>query len=135
MKTLSTLLTFLLVSTFASASTSALYVKQKTGRTVSYSFGEKPVITYSGNNVIIKTSNIQMEYPMADIANISFTGTPTDVSSIKITPLNPNGLTRIYNSNGVLIKCYSKEDSIDFDSMPNGTYIIKDGDITYKIKK
>ena len=49
-----------------------LNVCQKDGTIVKYAFADKPVLVYSGANVVISTDIVSVEYPVKELSKITF---------------------------------------------------------------
>lgn len=114
-----------------------LKVHQKDGTIISYSFSEKPKITYSENVIILTTATTQVEYPLPEMQKISFDVTADAIEQIT-TDNFLDEIVKIYNINGVLINSYRKTDSsiiVPLDDLSTGIYIIKNGKTTYKVRK
>lgn len=125
---------FLCVATCLGQNT--LNIHQKNGGLVSYGFAEKPAVTYTGEYLHVTTNHVTIDYPWADVEMLTF-----DDSEATTTELRMEGLTGpvyIYRLNGTLMKRQEPSEgtsAIDIQGLPAGTYIIKQGNITYKIQK
>lgn len=130
----------LMAAGLASRAETALIVHQKTGGTVEYSFAEKPVVTYSDGYLVISAQEASVMYPMSNMQKITF-GEVSDQATRITVPANVKPQpTYIYNVGGILVRTFQPTDDsttpASLDGLPAGTYIIKNGNTTYKtIKK
>lgn len=125
-----------LVGVMASAlAQSTLNVHQKSGGTVSYAFSEKPVVTYSGDNLVLKTAKVEVEYPLSNLEKLTFEdGAPDAIDSVTMDAPSEN-VTHIFNMGGVLVKSVDASLSLSTDDLKPGVYVVKNGKSTYKIIK
>lgn len=115
-------------------SQNTLNIYQKTGNVVSYSFNEKPVVTYSGGDIVLTTASVTVNYPLAALDKFTFTDTPTDVVVPGVSTTG-DGTTFIYNSSGVLLNTVPDGLRINLAGMEKGIYMIKNNKTTYKITR
>ncbi len=47
-------------------------IYQKDGQVATFAFTEKPVVTYSGNNLVITTENTSVQYPVSMLHKLEF---------------------------------------------------------------
>lgn len=135
------LLLSLLMSVAASVSwaETALIVHQKSGGTVEFAFSEKPVVTYSDGYLVISVTEAQVSYPLSDMHKFTF-GELSDNYTRIIAPAEvaPQP-TYIYNVGGILVRTLQPTDNgstpATLDGLPTGTYIIKNGNTSYKTIK
>ena len=122
------------VGVSAESTASTLNINQKSGGTVSYAFSEKPVVTMSGNNVVITTTSTSVEYPISNLQDITFTASTDGIVEVLTAP-KADGPTYIYNTAGVLLKTIPAGQTFNFECADKGMYIIKNNNTTYKIIK
>lgn len=133
------LLVIMLVAGQSTWAGMALVVHQKSGGTVEFAFSKKPVLTYSGGNVVITSTETSVEYPLSDIQKFTFNEETDGVERI-IAPANqlPQP-TYIYNVGGMLMRTLQPNKDgttpATLEGLPAGTYIIKNGTTKYKIIK
>lgn len=117
----------------------ALVVHQKSGGTVEYTFSKNPVVTYSGGNVVITTTEASVVYPMSDLEKFTFKEATNRVERITAPANQTPQPTYIYNVGGMLLNTLQPNEDgttpATLDGLPAGTYIIKNGKTTYKIIK
>ena len=136
------------------AAQNILTIYQKDGRFFSYGFDDKPVIKYTDNDLILKSHDVEVYYPLSAIAKIAFTES-TAIETIEEIYNNPtilleNHLVRINGSKpGIIVaivgidgKTYGtyKTDqegttSFSISMLPKGIYIITSEEITCKFLK
>lgn len=131
----------------------SLVVWQKDGTVVLFNLGEKPRVTYSGDNVIIKSSSTveyefqsikKMSYSTEDIDGISnivvkqekpFT---SNDGSITFLPAEEDLHVRIILMNGIVTKDFmvrkGESSTLPLLSSPEKIYMINVNGVTYKIK-
>ena len=114
-----------------------LNIHQKNGAIVRYLFTEEPIVSYSDNNINLKTKDVEIIYPLNSIEKISFEDNVNNITtSIRTERTNSDVL--IYTNTGRLIKrikSYDGKISIILKEMPQGIYIIKNENTTYKLLK
>ena len=64
-------------SMLASANAENLIIEESSGNTTSYDLGSKPVITYSGDLLVVKTDLANAEFALAQVAKYYFRAEPT----------------------------------------------------------
>lgn len=120
----------------ASAQT-VLNVHTASGEIVSYSFSDKPQVSYTDASIVIKTTKVQVEYPIYKLKKFTFSTLADKVDELIVKSSNTNDI-HIYSTNGNIVKTIKtkeKHKTIDTSELPRGTYIVKNGSITYKIYK
>jgi len=134
------LLLLAFVAAAAPRAETALIVHQKSGGTVEFAFSEKPVVTYCGGYLVISVQGASVEYPLSNMQKFTF-GEVSDFEDRITAPadMKPQP-TYIYNVGGVLLRIFQPSEdgstSASLDGLPAGTYIIKNGNTSYKtIKK
>ena len=113
-----------------------LNIHQKSGGVVSYGFAEKPVLTYVDDNLHVSTERVSIDYPLAELEMLTFDDREASIGELRVEGQTAG--MNIYRIDGTLVKrIEAKEESSAFDTngLPAGTYIIKQGNVTYKITK
>ena len=119
----------------------ALIVHQKSGGTVEFAFSEKPVVTYSDGYLVISVQYglASVSYPLSDMQKFTFGELSSDYTRIIAPKDVAPQPTYIYSIGGMLMRTLQPgEDGstpANVDGLPAGTYIIKNGNTTYKINK
>ena len=54
-------------------SQNTLTIHQKDGQQFSFGFEDKPVITYTDTDLVLKTTKTEVQYPLASVAKFTFT--------------------------------------------------------------
>jgi hypothetical protein len=132
----------MLVAVFISRADTALIVHQKSGGTVEYAFSEKPVVTFSGSYLVITfKDDVFMLFPLSDMQKFTFDEVDSNTWEDRITvpkELTPQP-TYIYNMGGILVRTFQPSNDgctpANVNGLPAGTYIIKNGNTSYKVKK
>lgn len=148
-------LTLLLVTSLLTMSAqNTLTIHQKDGSKFGYGFSEKPVITYTETDLVLKTAKTVVEYPLSAILKFTFTDSETAVSDIKgtnspvlqldnntvyISGVEPLQQVSLIDINGKVLSTYKTDanGSISFSitELPEGIYIVKTKSLTCKISK
>ena len=114
-----------------------MVIHQKTGGDIEIAFSDKPVATFEGENMIITTTKTQFSFPISNIGETTYDesgGTSAIIESV--TQLSPDaGPSRIYDINGRLVKTVPAGEPVSFGTLPQGTYIIKNNNSSYKINR
>ncbi len=128
-----------LFATAAMWADSALFVHPKTGGVLEIAFSEKPVVTYSDGNLVISVTGASVSYPLSNMDKFTFGEVDDQVTRIT-APVNavPQP-TYIYSIDGKLLRTFKPSEdgttSASLDGLQAGTYVIKNGKISYKVLK
>lgn len=131
-----------------------LTIHQKDGQLFSFGFEDKPVITYTDNDLVLKTTKTEVQYPLSSLAKFTFTDLEDAVISIKddkaaqmeldnyvvsITGAKSGVTVSVVGSDGKTLNSYKTDTdgSVTFRiaELPEGVYIINSENLTYKILK
>ena len=132
-----------------------LTICQKDGQQFSFGFEDKPVISYTDNDLVLKTAKTEIQYPLSSLSKILFTDTETSSAPIKMDKADVQLLLDNYvvsitgakagvnvtltGSDGKAVGTYKtdSEGSVTFSiaDLSQGLYIIKSDDLTCKILK
>lgn len=132
-----------------------LTVHQKDGQQFSYGFEEKPVVTFTDNALVIKSTKVEVQYELAKVAKFTFDDVEDAVIGIKaddakasisldeytvcITGAKADITVRLLASDGKQLQSYktNQDGSVTFSiaELPEGTYIISSESLTVKILK
>ena len=141
------ILTLLLIAcqTLAFAEGSALLVTKKDGSKLGYLLSEKPVVSFSGTALTIKTTEVSTDIERADISTFTFVP-ENEVTTIKQVSkdnsvfeyrggtFRADGATiQVYTVGGRLVK--SAVGSVSLSNEPGGVYIVKANNQVIKINK
>ena len=135
-------LIFSLLSIFTATAAwadTALFVHQKSGAVLEIGFSEKPVVTYEDGNLVITASEASVSYPLSNMQKFTFGEVDDQVTRIT-APVNvaPQP-TQIYSIDGKLMRTYQPDadrtTSTSLEGLPAGTYVIKNGQTSYKVLK
>lgn len=127
----------------ANAGNYALKVNLSQGTSATYILSDKPVITYSVNDVIIKSQGIEDSYLLSDVKSFTFTENGTSgiesVTDNVTYEFHDNVFTceghkiRVYNLSGR--KVASGSNSVSLESLDRGIYIVNTGNRAIKVMK
>lgn len=109
-----------------------LNVCQKDGTIVKYAFADKPVLVYSGANVVISTDIVSVEYPVKELSKITFEEIQTAIDEVNDSQ-NDEGQSVVYDIRGRVVATFSNRGYVSLNSFPRGTYIVKNNSTIYKI--
>ena len=136
-------------------SQNTLTIHQKDGQQFSFGFEDKPVITYTDTDLVLKTTKTELQYPLSKLSKFTFTDIDDAVISIKddansaklvldnyvvnIIGAKPGISVSVIGTDGKSLASYKTDDngSITFSiaELPEGTYVIKSESLTCKILK
>lgn len=127
----------------ANAGNYALKVNLRQGFSATYILSDKPVITYSGNDVIIRSQGIEDSYLLSDVKSFTFTENGTSgiesVTDNVTYEFHDNVFTcegqviTVYNLSG--LKVASGSNSVSLESLDRGIYIVNTGNRAIKVMK
>lgn len=127
------ILTFLLLlcGGLYTYSQNTLNVWLQNGEKTSFIFAEKPIVNHTNNVLTIISTSASVEYPIADVLRFTFEDvTPTSILKV----ISDSNFISIYNLQGALVKKIDSH-SFNLDTLPQGIYIIKSNQQTYKVIK
>lgn len=105
----------------------------KDGTTTTLLFRDMPEIQYADGNVIIQNGDTQVSWPIANLDKLTFedldASIPTNVKDMKTAKLDIARSCAVYDTSGKLVK----KEINSLSELPAGTYIVKDGSVTYKV--
>lgn len=124
-------------------------INLKDGRVIAYALKDSPVMSHENDALIVETSLVRLEYPLADMSKITFgtltsirrteiSGWNMDDGEISVANLSGNESVSIYDAQGKLLRRQVADKghvSMKLDRLPQGVYIIKIGSQSHKIIK
>ena len=133
----------------------AITIHQKDGQQFSFGFDDKPVITYTDTDLVLKTTKTEVQYPLASVAKFTFTDVEDAVIPIKqdsnaaqleldgylvsITGAKADITVKVIAPDGKTLGTYKTDSdgSVTFSiaDLPIGLYIINSENLTCKILK
>ena len=136
-------------------SPNTLTIHQKDGQQFSFGFDDKPVITYTDTDLVLKTTETEVQYPLASVAKFTFTDVEDAVILIKqdgnaaqleldgyvvsITGAKADITVKVIGPDGKTLGTYKtgSDGSVTFSiaDLPQGLYIINSENLTCKILK
>lgn len=143
MKKIPIIITMLLAPLTAIPSNTCLRLSLTNGSSETYLLDEQPVLTYPGQNLLIKTSKISTEYPREEVKKIDFiedTNSSVEVSDISTTYSFADNVfycegneIHVYNTSGQ--KVATGFDRVSLRDLSSGIYIINIKKQTIKLIK
>lgn len=132
-----------------------IVIQQKDGKVARFSFTEKPVVTYSGNDVLVNTTKNSVQYPIYLLQKISFEidWNTTDIEEVEVTRPNflfldealnisgedPGSPVFVYDIKGMLAGRYQTDDrgcvTIPIRQLRPDLYIVKTKSFSFKFRK
>ena len=137
------------------AAQNTLIVHQKDGQTFSFGFEEKPVVTFTDNELVVTSTMAEARFQLAEVVKFTFDDEGTAVEGIKddgrkaaisldeytvsLTGAKPEITVRLIASDGKVLQSYKtdRNGSVQFSiaELPEGTYIISSEGLNVKILK
>ena len=128
-----------------------LTIYQKDGQQFSFGFEDKPVITYTDTDLVLKTTKTEVQYPLADVIKFTFKDAETAVAPIKegraaqlelknytvsITDAKAGINVTVIGSDGKAVGSYKTDSdgsaTFSIADLPQGLYIINSENLTCK---
>ena len=153
MKTKLTLLVLFLASVTMHGQ-NAVAVYQQDGKVAKFAFTEKPVVTYSGSELVLTTTKTTVQYPIYMLKKICFDVEleTTDVKtttkdaafcfqdgSIVVSGGEPGSMAYLYNIKGVKVGEFRLDDrgcvTIPTQGLGRDLHIVKTKTVSFKFKK
>lgn len=127
----------------ANAGNYALKVNLRQGSSATYILSDKPVITYSGNDVIIKSQGIEDSYLLSDVKSFTFTENGTSGIESVTDNVTYEFHDNVFTCEGQVITVYnlsgrkvaSGSNSVSLESLDRGIYIVNTGNRAIKVMK
>ena len=136
-------------------SQNTLTIHQKDGQQFNFGFDDKPVITYTDTDLVLKTTKTEVQYPLASLSKFTFTDIEDAVTPIKqdgnaaqleldgyvvsVTGAKADVTVKVIGSDGKTLGTYKTDSdgSVTFSIayLPQGLYIINSENLTCKILK
>ena len=132
-----------------------LTVHQKDGQEFSFGFEEKPLVTFTETELVVKTSKIELRYELSRFSKFTFdekeiddavlpvvnnkANITLDEYTVCISGAKADIVIRLIASSGQILNSYKTDSdgSVTFgiSELPEGTYIIASESLTCKIIK
>lgn len=133
----------------------AIVVYQKDGKVAKFAFSEKPVVTYSGNDLVVTTSKTTVQYPVYMLQKVAFDVSDelaNDIEEVKqqaqfrfeggmlvISGGDPGTTVYIYDIKGVKAGQYVLDGegcaTLPIQHLGQQLYIVKTTRFTFKFRK
>lgn len=159
-KLLLTLALILGASAWAVASERTVSIYQADGQVVTFSFQDSPVVTYSGNDLVLTTTKTTVQYPIYMLRKLVFDedwdyitdNIADELEPVKpttkfgfqdgmltIVGVDPGSSVRLFNLKGMLIGVYRVGSdgllSISMRDLGTDVYIVKTNRLSFKFRK
>ncbi len=149
------LLLLVVVAAVPLFSQNTLTIHQKDGQQFSFGFEDKPVVSFTDSDLIVKSTKTELTYALSSVSKFTFDDIEDAVISINddaakavitldsytvsITGAKADIEVRLNSSDGKLLQSYKTDEDGDVTfsiaDLPNGTYIISSQSLTVKILK
>lgn len=104
---------------------------------ISFAFTQNPQITFPEAEVMRVTGDsLTVEFPFSEVEKITLDDVPTAVPTLTVT--EARSALQIYDLGGRLLKQVISQGgsaTLPLSTLPKGTYVIKDGKRSYKVRK
>jgi hypothetical protein len=147
----------LLFTAVASWAQNAVAVYQNDGTVATFAFTEKPVVTYSGNDLVLTTTKTSVQFPIYKLKKIDFDISLDDATGVKdvekeadvqfsfaggkliVRGGEAGSQVTIYNIKGVQVGQYQLDSNgnatISTDNLGKDFYVVKSKSFTFKFRK
>ena len=128
------------------AKVNAVVVHQTNGTKTVFLLADAPVVTYSGNTLVLKTAKKEASMPVEGIENVTFEeySVPTLIDEATITSdgilfrqLAAGSEVQVYTVDGKTVSTLKADGSgvvaLDLSALPKGVLIIRTPDTTIKV--
>ena len=147
------LLASLLISLGMSARNGYLCVWKSDGQMISIALNDKPVTTFSGDDLVLTTSDMVTRFSFSEVKKYTYEGLADGITNVypegtvisyannKLTVSNvtKDAELLVYHANGTLVlKTTAKADGqkvVDFSVYKKGVYVVKFSGLTLKFQK
>lgn len=136
-------------------SQNTLTIHQKSGVQISFGFDDKPVITYTDNDLVLKTTKTVVQYPLESLLKLTFNDAETAVKpvlkegkkpalvldsyAVNISGAKSGVEVTVFSADGKSVNSYktSPDGNVSFSiaDLTEGVYIIKSENLSVKILK
>lgn len=133
----------------------AIAIYQKDGQVAKFAFSEKPVVTYSGNDLVLTTSKTSVQYPIYMLQKVAFDVTDeiiNDVEEVKreaqfrfeggmlvISGGDPGSIVYLYDISGKAAGQYVLDSegcaTLPIQHLGQQLYIVRTTRFTFKFRK
>ena len=128
------------------AKVNAVVVHQTNGTKTMFMLADAPVVTYSGNTLVLRTATKEASMPVEGIENVTFEdySVPTLIDEATITSdgilfrqLAAGSEVRVYTVDGKTVSTLKADGNgfvaLDLSALPKGVLIIRTPDTTIKV--
>ena len=135
------------------ADKNAVKIYETNGNSAIYLLSARPSVTFSGEELMLKTDEIEVSYPLTPSVKFEFVEASEEAASIRnaqaepsfkitadeigISHLHPHSIVSIYNLSGRVVKSERADNEgrivMSQLNLPKGTYIVKTEQTAFKI--
>lgn len=113
-----------------------MILHQKNGADIEINFADKPVATFEGNEMVLTTTKTTLRFSVSNLETTTYDDGGATAIIESITQLSPDaGPSLIYDAEGRLVRTVPTGQPVSFGSLPQGLYIIKNNNSSYKINR
>lgn len=145
-----------LVLTVRAWAQNAVAIYQTDGNVTKFAFTEKPVVTYSNNELVLTTSSTSVQYPIYLLKKLAFEiewDVETAIEEVKASDVRynfrdgslyiiggePDSIATLYNLKGIKVCQYRLDaegkTTIPLQTLGKDTYIVKAGNLSFKFRQ
>ena len=142
-----------ITATMASADDMVLHVWQTDGQVLKIKLDQEPTTSYDDGQLVITTLTNTLSFPLENVKRYTYANNASgldalnatevtfsgDGETITLTGLKPGTEVALYNVAGQMLHSTvadsSNRVSATVSNLPTGVYVVKAGNITYKITK
>ena len=147
----------LLFTAIALWAQNAVAIHQTDGQVATFAFSEKPVVTYSGNDMVLTTTKTIVQFPIYKLKKIDFDISLDDATGVKdvekeadvqfsfaggkliVSGGETGSQVTIYNIKGVQVGQYQLDSNgnatISTNNLGKDFYVVKSKSFTFKFRK
>ena len=126
------------------AKVNAVVVHQTNGSKTMFMLADAPVVTHSGNTLVLRTATKEASMPVEGIENVTFEDVPTLIDESAITSdgilfrqLTAGSEVRVYTVDGKTVSTLTADGNgviaLDLSALPKGVLIIRTPETTIKV--
>lgn len=141
MKKFLILTAFAIGCSMAYAENYALKVNLQDSSSAVYVLSDKPVISYSGSDVIIKCKNLEDSYSISEVKSLSFENNPASVMENVMESTEFRFIDNVFTCEGHEIRVFDMSGSmvasgigsVSLETLRSGVYIVNAGNRSVKV--
>lgn len=147
---------FLLIMITGAWAQNAVAIYQTDGNITKFAFTEKPVVTYSNNELVLTTTSTSVQFPIYLLKKLAFEiewDVETAIEEVRASDVRynfrdgslyivggkPDTLVSLYNLKGIKVGLYRLDAegkaTIPLQMLGKDTYIVKAGNLSFKFRQ